>query len=206
MRSGCSSVSSRRSLSAPCATIRHVCSLTFSLSDESGYNSSNVATAGESLLLSAEMVEAAAALANPRLHAVTRAAALFPNFSSGDTCMTHNEEEEEFSAQQHLANSQDCRRRDDTSEPVLFDRLNAASSQINLLNRVNGHTVKYCAELEETNKSLSYALKQALDENKALNERLNSKNRELDGAKKLVAELKKQLAACQQGTSGSHNS
>ncbi|KAH9599651.1 hypothetical protein LSM04_003251 [Trypanosoma melophagium] len=190
MRSDSLTVSSRRSLSAPCASIRHLGSLILTLSDESGDNSSNAATASEALGLSAEMVEAAAALANPRLHTVTRAAALFPNFSARDACMTHDEEN--VSAKQHLANSQECRMQDGKSEPVLFDRLNAASSQINLQNRVIGHTVERCAKLEEINKDL--------------NERLESSYRDREVLEQLVAELKKQLAAYQQGSRGSHNS
>ncbi|KEG13833.1 hypothetical protein DQ04_00761130 [Trypanosoma grayi] len=136
----------RRSLSAPCATLRHVGCLCDTEVDAS---------------LQVEAVEAAFSLPNPRLR-TARAAALFPSFTTGGAA----------TVLQPLANSLVCEREEVHEEPVLFDRLNAANSQINLLNTTNRHMIDRCAELEEENAFLTLALNQARDENLKLSARL----------------------------------
>ncbi|KAF8281404.1 hypothetical protein TcG_01923 [Trypanosoma cruzi] len=170
----------RRSLSAPCATIRHVCSFS---ADEDVERE-----------LRAEVVEAASSLFNPRLR-ITRAAFLFPSFTA--SVSSSGETTKGTDAWQALLNSRVCGRKEVVGEPILFDRLRTANSQINLLNSMSGYTLQRCAELEEENMSLSRTLKQLLDENRQLSERLQSCLRELYDERKLVAVLQSELEASQ---------
>ncbi|RNF13573.1 uncharacterized protein Tco025E_06124 [Trypanosoma conorhini] len=174
----------RRSLSAPCATLRHVCPVyAHEVNEEE---------------LRAEVVEAVSSLANPRLR-VTRVAFLFPSFATSVSSSV--ETTGDNGAWQLVSNSQACVQEETAGQPVLFDRLRMANSQINLLNSMSGQTLQRCAELEENNISLSRALTQALDENRQLSERLQSCLEELETQRKLVAVLHRELQAARHATS-----
>ncbi|RNF00602.1 hypothetical protein TraAM80_07610 [Trypanosoma rangeli] len=173
----------RRSLSAPCTTLRHVCSV-----------SAHEDSEGE---LRAEVVEAASSLANPRLR-ITRVAFLFPSCITSVSSSAENTGGSE--AWELLSNSRARVQSEIGGEPVIFDRLRMANSQIHLLNSMNGHTLQRCAELEKSNVSLGRALMQAIDENRHLNERLQKCLKELDEKKHLVAVLQRELQAARHAT------